>query len=322
MKKTTLHNFSALPRLMAGVLFLPCFLLMQKSLPVSIYYLAGLFIIYALILYALPRSLQCLDLVFPFTLVIDLLFITAFLYFLDRYLHVLAAFYLLPIITSAFNQKSGTTYITAGLSAVFYLVLAITQGYWLEPIILQLIVFFVITICAAILIKQIRQTYSIQANQDSLTKVSNRRYFDYYLQKLIASEVPNSLLMMDIDNFKQLNDKQGHHHGDYVLKVIAATLKENSHKGSDLAARFGGDEFALILPYTSKEDGKKIAEKIRTSILINPKLLPYPNVSVSLGVAAYPEDAENIEELLEMVDSALYEAKNRGKNYVFVYDGN
>ncbi|MFY9174977.1 MAG: GGDEF domain-containing protein [Peptococcia bacterium] len=318
-RNTSSQNFSALPRLTAAVLFLPCFLLLEKNLPVKIYYLAGLFFLYALLLCLWPRSLQSLDMIFPISIVIDLLFLTIFLYFLDRYIHVLATFYLLPIIISAFNQKPGNLYSITGLSGLSYLILAIIQGYWLVPIILQIISFFVIACCAALLTKQLRLTYSFQANQDPLTKVSNRRYFDYHLQRLIAGETPFSLILVDLDDFKQLNDNKGHHHGDFVLKVVAATLKVHSQRGTDFTARFGGDEFAMILPYTSKEDSKKVAEKIRTSILIDPKLLPYPNVSVSLGIAAFPEDADTMEELLEKVDEALYEAKNRGKNYVYVY---
>lgn len=318
MKRSQTKSNTSLIRLLACILFLPCFLLMEKSIPAMLYYLAGFFLIYAIVLYACPRTVDYLNLVFPFSLVIDLLFITAFLYFLDRYIHVLATFYLLPIIIASFHHKAGAPYGAAILAATCYLLLAITQGYWLVPIIIHIISFFVVAICMSIMTQQFHYTYSLQANQDSLTKVSNRRYFNIYMKKLISSKTPHSFILIDIDNFKQLNDTQGHHHGDYVLKIVAATLKEYS-KESDMVARYGGDEFALILPDTSKEESQKIAEKIRNSILINPKLLPYPHISVSLGIAAYPDDANDLEELLEKVDLALYAAKDRGKNNVYVY---
>lgn len=318
MKRSDSNNTTAFLRLMTCLLFLPCFLLMEPSPTLTIYYISSVLFVYAAILYAFPTTLTYLNLVLPLSLILDLFLLSSFLYFLDRYTQVLATFYLIPIIAAAFNPKPAAPYGVAFLAGVFYISLAIIRGYWLVPTILQIISFFIIAFVTATLAQQFLHTYSLQANQDSLTKIHNRRFFNFFLTKLLKDKTPHTLILIDIDNFKQLNDTQGHHHGDYVLKVIATILKDFT-RTSDVVARYGGDEFAIILPRISKQESKNIAERIRNNVLVNHKLLPYPIISVSIGIAAYPEDAMSTEELLKKADSALYKAKERGKNYVCIY---
>ena len=313
------NSTTAFLRLMTCILFFPCFLIMEPGLPLPIYYISGIFLSYAVILYAFPTSLKYLNLVLPLSLILDLIFISAFLYFVNRYTQVLAFFYMLPIVAMSFTPNPAAPYIVAFLAGAAYLVVAIMRGYLLTPISLQIISFFILAFFTTTLAQQFHHTYSQQANQDSLTKIHNRRFFNFFLNKLVASKTPHTLILIDLDNFKQLNDSQGHHHGDYVLKVIASILKEFT-RSNDVVARYGGDEFAIILPQTSKQECKNIAERIRNSVLVNHKLLPYPIISISLGIAAYPGDAQSAEELLEKADGALYKAKDRGKNYVSVYN--
>jgi diguanylate cyclase (GGDEF)-like protein len=134
---------------------------------------------------------------------------------------------------------------------------------------------------------------------------------------MIREEVPFCLIIIDIDNFKALNDTKGHHHGDYVLKVIALIQKECT-RSYDVVTRFGGDEFAIIMPRLAKSACKIIAERIRNNVLVSPKLLSYPNISISVGIASFPQDALVEEEILKKADEALYKAKNMGKNFVCV----
>ena len=155
------------------------------------------------------------------------------------------------------------------------------------------------------------------ANLDTLTKIHNRRFFNNSMNSLISKNIPFSLILIDLDNFKMLNDTEGHSHGDYVLKIIANIMKQYT-RNTDVIARFGGDEFAIILPETSKEKSKAIAERIRNSVMVNPKFIPYAQVSLSMGISAYPNDGHTMNEIIEKADEALYIAKSRGKNYIHI----
>jgi len=156
---------------------------------------------------------------------------------------------------------------------------------------------------------------------DGLTGLYNYQYFKHKLQQEIMRSkrygLPISLLMMDIDYFKLYNDYFGHPLGDRVLKRFAKLLQENVRQ-VDLLARYGGEEFALILPGTGKESAKLVAEKLRLlvekSYFPLSEKLPSGKVTMSIGVACYPQDAKNDEELIQKSDQALYQAKREGRN--------
>ncbi|WP_102348784.1 GGDEF domain-containing protein [Bacillus sp. Marseille-P3661] len=158
---------------------------------------------------------------------------------------------------------------------------------------------------------------------DSLTGIYNRRYFDLFLEKAVQinqrSKSPLIIMALDIDHFKKLNDTYGHLCGDEALKHIATIIKRNV-RGSDAYVRFGGEEFAIILPNTTVEEGKIIAERIRkiienTTFSYNKKDIV---ITISIGIAVY--NGEKIEKFIDMADKALYKAKANGRNQVAVYD--
>jgi diguanylate cyclase (GGDEF)-like protein len=161
---------------------------------------------------------------------------------------------------------------------------------------------------------------------DSLTGLWNHGHFQYlldqYLEIAQEREEPLSLFIIDIDNFKNYNDKLGHPTGDEVLKKIAVILKEGSRK-QDKVSRYGGEEFTIILPNTSKDEAKLIAERIRQKVLehefINDEIQPLGKLTVSIGVASYPIDAKNKQELILKADKALLKAKKSGKNRTLLY---
>lgn len=160
---------------------------------------------------------------------------------------------------------------------------------------------------------------------DALTGISNRRAFDKLLEKSIASAAdqnsPLSLLLIDIDHFKQFNDNFGHLVGDKVLRFLGKTLKR-CIKGQDIAARFGGEEFAVILPYTNHTGAKVIAEMIRKSIYAidlqdKEKSRSYGKITASIGVSEYLSgEASNT--FIQRCDQGLYQAKKAGRNRVVV----
>lgn len=161
------------------------------------------------------------------------------------------------------------------------------------------------------------------ATTDALTGIANRKLFDQRLREAGTAAMENghdmSLVLADIDHFKQFNDKFGHHVGDEVLKLVAAHLR-NQVKGRDTPARYGGEEFALILPETSIANAVKLIDRIRQQLgshtLTNRKSQTrYGRVTISAGVAQY-RLGEPLDALLRRADAALYTAKETGRNRV------
>jgi len=156
---------------------------------------------------------------------------------------------------------------------------------------------------------------------DSLTKVYNRRHFFEAAQTLIyiakRDESDISFLMIDLDYFKNVNDTYGHQIGDYILIKLAKEIQEIT-RSSDVFARIGGEEFALLLHATSREAAKIIAEKIRTTIEMIDFSKNYisMNVTVSVGVSTLSESITTLEELYQEADKKLYIAKELGRNRV------
>ena len=156
---------------------------------------------------------------------------------------------------------------------------------------------------------------------DGLTGLYNyrafRRQLHMEIQRSKRFSLPVSLLMMDIDHFKVYNDRFGHLNGDRVLKRFAQILHENIRE-VDCLARYGGEEFALILPGTDKKSAKIVAEKVRRLVERSPfpmeKKLPKKRVTISVGVASYPEDTRDEEEFIRLSDTAMYRAKKSGRN--------
>jgi len=164
------------------------------------------------------------------------------------------------------------------------------------------------------------------SNIDWSTKLWNYGKFQQRLSyELERSKITNrsvSLVMVDVDNFKHYNDTLGHIRGDNALREIAAVLHSKSRK-VDTVARYGGEEFVIIMPDTVKENARLFAERLRNEVeklLAEEKGMPPRNrLTISCGVANYPEDALTKDDLIAMADAALYEAKGAGKNRTCVY---
>jgi diguanylate cyclase (GGDEF)-like protein len=163
---------------------------------------------------------------------------------------------------------------------------------------------------------------------DSLTGLLNRRYvLERLKDELSRSERhshPMSLLMLDLDGFKCYNDSQGHIFGDNVLKATAETLL-STVRTMDIVARYGGDEFIIILPETARSMAVYISERIRSNVEelrlppLNTPTMECRPLTTSIGIVCYPENGDTVEGLLENVDKALYRAKTNGKNRMEVF---
>ncbi len=170
----------------------------------------------------------------------------------------------------------------------------------------------------------LQEELKIKSIQDSLTGLANRRHMEEIMQRqfhrLMRYNTPCSLLMLDVDHFKNFNDTYGHDLGDYVLQELGKYLIENT-RGEDLACRFGGEEFIIIMVDTDTETAFKKAEKMCAEIAKD-ITIPYQSeklhVTVSIGVATSPAHGRNTTELLKSADNALYQAKGNGRNRVEV----
>jgi diguanylate cyclase (GGDEF)-like protein len=188
-----------------------------------------------------------------------------------------------------------------------------------------------LTTCASVAIERaefLQQTEELKriSVTDGLTGFLNRRYFHERLIEEIERSKRHgtvlSLAIMDLDDFKKLNDTYGHQAGDEALKAIARCV-HGSIRAIDVAARYGGEEFTLILPQTSKLEAQRIAQRICEEVAamrISHQLLDsYERLTISIGLAAYPDDANTPEGLIRCADTALYTAKDLGKNQVVAY---
>jgi diguanylate cyclase (GGDEF)-like protein len=151
---------------------------------------------------------------------------------------------------------------------------------------------------------------------DHLTRLSTRAAFDDALKRLSAAAtalLPAALVMADVDHFKKINDAHGHPAGDEVLRAVAGTL-ERTVSGKGIGYRYGGEEFAVLLPNHSCDEALAVAERARIAIESQP--LSGITVTASFGVASVPTHATSAEEWLKKADRALYDAKQHGRNVV------
>jgi diguanylate cyclase (GGDEF)-like protein len=183
-------------------------------------------------------------------------------------------------------------------------------------------VFFTVLILTFQLKKRVHQL-QLQANTDFLTGASSRSYFthvcNYELAKAYRDKIPLCLMVIDLDNFKQVNDNFGHLKGDQVLIEVASKIKANLRQG-DLFGRMGGDEFAILVHNTNETQAKNLIARIQLNLLdINARLKT--NISFSIGVVTYfTETQTNFDHLFEIADNAMYSIKRNSKNATkFVY---
>lgn len=170
----------------------------------------------------------------------------------------------------------------------------------------------------AITIAALFQEVRDQAISDGLTGLYNRRYFEEYISKEVTRSIrqnqPFSVIGIDLDFLKKINDEYGHAYGDLAIKTIADVLKSNA-RSIDIPARMGGEEFNILLPGIDSTGAMTAAERIRKAIESR-ELEVIGHVTASIGVATFMEHSDNLDELLELTDQAMYQSKRNGRNQV------
>jgi diguanylate cyclase (GGDEF)-like protein len=170
----------------------------------------------------------------------------------------------------------------------------------------------------------LRETLRIQSVRDPLTGLYNRRYMEESLERELRRSMrkksPLGVVMLDVDHFKRFNDTFGHEAGDSVLQAVAKLFRSQL-RGEDVVCRFGGEEFTVILPEASPEATRQRAEQLREAVkqmVPNFRDQSLEAITLSIGVASFPENGNTGEALLRKADSALYQAKQQGRDRVVI----
>ncbi|MBI1317687.1 MAG: diguanylate cyclase [Candidatus Hydrogenedens sp.] len=174
---------------------------------------------------------------------------------------------------------------------------------------------------------RLREKLHNQSIRDGLTQLFNRRYMEEILeleiQRAIRSESEVAVVMLDVDHFKQFNDTYGHSAGDAVLRNVAHMLQQGV-RSSDVACRYGGEEFTLVLSNTEPEEARRRCEDLRNAIaglVIEENGHQLGSITASMGISMFPKHASEVKDLLRIADDALYEAKEGGRNRVVLAHG-
>jgi len=170
-------------------------------------------------------------------------------------------------------------------------------------------------------IKKEKDKFYYESTHDSLTGLANRFLFKNYLEKLILENREFTLLYIDLNKFKSINDTLGHNYGDEVLKIVANRMKNIVRKG-DIVSRLGGDEFTIILKNISNKEHieiivKKLLNTIEETIKINQHKL---FISASIGISIFPKNGNKAEDIIKTADKAMYKAKKSNEYKYFFYE--
>jgi len=258
-------------------------------------------------------------------------FITWVVWFTGRLQSPLLNLYLLPVITSSLALGKVATLLETGLITACYVLLRdssgdvpiLSLGYGAEllaGIAPLLLVAYITTMFSADIRFGISKA-KLLSETDDLTGLYNMRGFSITLDRAFGQAVryarPMSIVMIDSDNLKMVNDSYGHEAGNELLRLISQSIKREL-RTSDVVARYGGDEFVALLPDTNNVGAGEVAERIRAGIAGTPLQMRGEDVpiTVSVGVATYPDHGRSIDVVMQRADSAMYGAKKRGKNQV------
>jgi diguanylate cyclase (GGDEF)-like protein len=233
--------------------------------------------------------------------------------------------FLLPVVAVCWYVSIRAGLLAALFSATIWMAvdwLAAPQGADLLALLVNDAVRLSVFALAIVLVDRLRRVHereSALARVDLLTQLPNRRAFYEHagaeIMRAQRYQRPLTAISLDLDNFKSVNDRDGHDAGDRVLRTVAETLQKNI-RTTDIAGRLGGDEFAILLPETGREAAGEIAAKLQQQLLYNMQNGGWP-VTVSFGVATFMAPPASIDDLMKQADLLMYSAKQKGKNRIW-----
>jgi len=229
-------------------------------------------------------------------------------------------FYLIPIIFVTWFSKRWVGVFISGASAIAWLMADLMAGRiysrWVIPYWNSIMGFciFLINVYVLSRLKAALEMERMLSRVDSLTGITSGRYFIELLNSelLRSNHLPFTMVYMDFDNFKTVNDRFGHNEGDIVLSTVAGIIRNNI-RPTDSAGRFGGDEFAILFPEMGAEESQKVIPKIHKSLL-DAILENKWGITISMGVGTFESSDFSAEEILRLTESLMYSVKDAGKN--------
>ena len=238
--------------------------------------------------------------------------------------HSSPEFYLVPILLVTWLTERWIGFILSVLAALTWLIVDLTSGatYSLSDIpywngVKRLSSFFILTTIVSVLKNTLTQEKEI-SRIDFLTGIRNRRYFielvNMEINRARRYEHPFTMVCLDLDNFKAVNDSFGHTTGDILLRLVARTIQENI-RVTDTVARLGGDEFGILMPETGRNMAKVIIQRVQKINLDYMRKHGWP-VTLSIGVVTLTSPPSTVDEVLRISDRLMYTAKNNGKNSI------
>lgn len=236
----------------------------------------------------------------------------------------LSFFYLLPVAIMAWAGNKNSGLVFSVLCASVWLTTNLLAGQILSTLFVGVwntLIRFGFFATVAILLAELRHALDeerILANTDPLTGVLNRRSFnDIIEKKMIIAEVnkrPYTMVYIDLDNFKAVNDSLGHAVGDLVLRSVVDTTQKHI-RNTDFLARLGGDEFAILLTDADQENARLIVERLQSSLLEEMKSKEW-GITFSIGVLTVMNMPESVDKLIQLTDTLMYRVKNSGRNAI------
>jgi diguanylate cyclase (GGDEF)-like protein len=259
-----------------------------------------------------------------FVISVTLVILLGVIDYVTGYKIAFSIFYLQPVSLVSWFGKRSYAVIVCLLSAATWLLADIYAGdIYVNPLIpvwnsVVRLGFFLITSFSLLEIKTLLDKEKKSARIDFLTGISNYRAFNESAQNEIDRAIrfnrPITIVYIDIDNFKQLNDSLGHSRGDNLLQMIAKTLKDNT-RSIDMVSRLGGDEFVVLYPETNELNAKKAINKLQKSLLDIVKNNNWP-VTFSIGAVTFYKPCYSVDELIKEADDLMYTVKESGKNRI------
>lgn len=234
-----------------------------------------------------------------------------------------SGYYLFYIIFISFYSMSHTLKhsLSAGFISIIYYgtTVFLSEGTISDDVIFRLVFFLFFSLFVGYLNEKLHNHTLKIAMHDKLTNLYNYEFFysnlDYILEECSKNNSSAALVILDIDNFKKYNDEEGHLEGDRILEQLSSIIRQNI-RSQDIAARYGGDEFTIVLPDTDGDKAYAICERIMNLIHEIFRTTKGEHITISIGIAGFPAAGSKSKELFHAADQALYEAKSNGKNRI------